>query len=187
MAKNADNIRVYGDINSAVYVADKGAVMPTSPTATPGAAFTELGWLSDAGMVEARNVKADQKRAWQGGALVRTVRSGDSRSFKFVCWETNAQVLALTRPGSTPVTATGVTTTPVLAHSGSDIKAWIIDQIDGDIHNRKLIKTGEVVDTGDIKGDNGDIVAYEMTVECYPDANGVLYTELSDDPAVAVP
>ena len=34
---------------------------------------------------------------------------------------------------------------------------------------------------------NGDIVAYEMTVEAYPDSSGTLYIELSDDPAVAVP
>jgi hypothetical protein len=187
MAKNADNVRVYGDISSAVWVADKGTTAPATPTAAPAAGWTELGWLSDAGLTEVRNVKAEQKRAWQGGALVRTVRSGDSRQFKFVAWETTSTVLALTRPGSTPTTTTGVTTTPVKAYSGSDIRAFMVDQIDGGIHNRKIIPTGEVVDIGDIKGDNGDIVAYEMTVECYPDSTGVLYLELSDDPAVAVP
>jgi hypothetical protein len=187
VAKVSDNVRVWGDVDSAVYVGPEGTAMPTTATAAPGAAFEELGWLGDDGLTETRDVNSDQKRAWQGGALVRTVRASDSRQFKFVCWETNATTIGLTRPGSTPTTATGVTTTPVKAYTGSDIRAWIIDQRDGAINNRKLIPHGEVVDMGDIVGKNGDLVAYELTVEVYPDTNGVLYTELTDDPAVAIP
>lgn len=186
MSKNVDNIRVFGDIDSSIYVGNKGTTPPTDATAAPGVGFTELGWLSDDGLTEHRDVKSDQKRAWQGGALVRTVRSSDSRQFKFVCWETNLTTVGLTRPGSTPTTTGGVTHTPVKAHTGSDIRSWIIDQVDGAIHNRKIVPTGEVVDIGDIKGTNGDIVAYELTVECYPDSNGVFYDEYTDDPAMAV-
>lgn len=186
MAKSVENVRVWGDIDSAVYVGDVGTTAPTGPTAAPGVGFVELGWLSDDGLTEARDVKADQKRAWQGGALVRTVRSSDSRSFKFVCWETNLTTIGLTRPGSTPTTTTGVTHTAVKAFTGSDIRAWVIDQRDGTINNRKIIPTGEVVAMGDIVGKNGEIVAYEMTVECYPDSNGTLYDEYTDDPAVAI-
>lgn len=186
MGKNTDNVRVWGDITSAVYVGDKGATAPTGATDAPGAAYTELGWMSDDGLTETRDVKSDQKRAWQGGALVRTVRSGDSRKFKFVCWETNAATVGLTRPGSSVTTTTGVTHTRVKAFVGSDVRSWVIDQVDGSIHNRKLVPTGEVIEIGDIKGSNGEIVAYEMTVECYPDSDGTLYEEYTDDPAVAV-
>lgn len=185
MAKNIDNIRVYGDISSGVFVANKGTTSPTSPTVAPGTGWTELGWLSDAGLTETRDVSADQKRAWQGGALVRTVRSGDARKFKFVAWETNTTVVGLTRPGSTATTATGVTTTNVKGFTGSDVRAWIIDQVDGGIHTRKIIPQGEVTDLGDIVS-GGDVVAYELTVECYPSSDGTLYIEMTDDPAVAV-
>lgn len=187
MAKDVNNARVWGDIDSAVYVADVGTTAPTTPTAAPGTGWTELGWLGDDGLTETRNVESDQKRAWQGGALVRTVRSSDTRQFKFVAWETNATTIGLTRPGSTPTTATGVTTTPVKAYTGSDIRAWIVDQRDGAINNRKIIAKGEVVDMGDIVGKNGELVAYELTVECYPASDGTLYIELTDDPAVAIP
>lgn len=186
MAKDVDNVRVWGDIDSAVYVATKGTTAPTSPSTAPGTGWTELGWLGDNGLVESRNVKADQKRAWQGGALVRTVRSSDSRQFKVVAWETNATTIGLTRPGSTPTTTTGVTHTPVKAFTGSDIRAWVIDQRDGAINNRKVVATGEVVAQGDIVGKNGEIVAYEYTIEAYPDSNGVLYDEYTDDPAVVI-
>lgn len=186
MSKATDNIRVYGDINSAVYVGNKGTTAPTTPTTTPGTGWTELGWISDAGLTETRDLKSDQKRAWQGGALVRTVRTSDARSFKFVAWETNATVLGLTRPGSSAATLTGITTTNVKAFTGSDVRAWILDLRDGAIHVRKIVPTGEVTAIGDIKAANGDIVAYELTVECYPATDGTLYLEYSDDPAIAI-
>lgn len=187
MAKNASNIRVFGDITSAVYVGNKGTTAPVDATSAPGVGFTEVGWISDAGVTETRDMKSDQKRAWQGGALVRTVRSGDARRFKFTCWETNKTVLGLTRPGSTVTTTTGLTHTLVNSYVGADVRAWIIDQVDGAVHNRKIIPTGEVTAIADIKGTNGDIVAYDLTVEAYPDSNGTLYEEYCDDPAVAVP
>lgn len=187
MAKDTNNVRVYGDIDSAVYVGNVGTTAPTSPTTTPAAGFIELGWLSDDGLTEVRELDSDQKRAWQGAAIVRTVRTSDTRRFKFVCWETNKTTMGLMRPGSTPTSSTGITTTPVKAYTGQDIRAWVIDQRDGSIDVRKVIPTGEVVEVGDIVSQNGEIVAYEMTVECYPDSNGVLYTEISNDPAVVVP
>lgn len=187
MAKDTANVRVYGDIDSAVFVGPFGTTAPTTPTAAPGVGFVEVGWISDDGLTETREIDSDQKRAWQGAAIVRTVRTSDTRRFKFVAWETNKTVMGLMRPGSTPTTSTGVTTTPVKAYTGQDIRAWVIDQRDGNINVRKIIPSGEVVEAGDIVSQNGEIVAYEMTIECYPDSNGVLYTELSDDPAVAVP
>jgi hypothetical protein len=186
VAKNVDNVRVYGDIDSAVWVAAKGTTAPTDPTTAPGAGFVELGWLGEDGMTEMREVDTDQKRAWQGAAIVRTVRTSDTRRFKFVCLETNKTTIGLTRPGSTPSTAAGVTTTSVKAYTGSDKRAWIIDQRDGSVDNRKVVPDGEVVEMGDITGQNGELVAYEVTVECYPDSSGVLYIEYSNDPAVAV-
>src|SRR5829696_4068955 len=118
MAKDLENARVYGDIDSAVWVGPKGSTMPTSPTAAPAVAFTELGWLGEDGIAEAREVDAEKKRAWQGGVTIRTVRSTDARTFKFVCLETNATTVSLTRPGSTPTTTTGITHTPVKAFTG---------------------------------------------------------------------
>lgn len=186
MAKTSANVRVYGDIDSGVWVGNVGTTAPTTPTAAPGVGWTELGWLGDDGLTEARELDSDQKRAWQGAAVVRTVRTSDTRRFTFVCLETNTAVMGLVRPGSTPSTNAGITTTAVKAFTGQDPRAWLLYQRDGAIDVLKIIQNGEVVEQSDITSQNGEIVAYEMTVECYADSNGVLYTELSNDPAVAV-
>ncbi len=186
MTKQVENARVYGDIDSGVWVGAKGSTAPTSPTSEPDEAFEEVGWLSDDGLTETRDVDSSPKKAWQGGVTVRTVRSGDSRTFKFVCLETKALTMGLVRPGQEPTTTGGVTHAKVKVFLGQDIRACILDTIDGDIHTRKAIPTGEVTDVADIKNSAGDITAYELTVTCYPDADGVLYEEWTDDPAQAV-
>lgn len=186
MAKNVDNVRVYGDIDSAVYTGQVGATAPTSPTTAPGPGWDELGWLGEDGITEARDVDSDAKRAWQGGVTVRTVRANDSRRFSFVCLETNAITSGLIRPGSVRTTTGGVTHTPVKSFTGSDVRAWVIDTRDGAIDTRKVIARGEVVEIGDVVYQGTEITAYELTVECYPDSNGVLYDEYTNDPAMAV-
>lgn len=186
MAKDVDNARVYGDINSAVFVGAKGSTAPITPTVAPGTPFAEVGWLSEDGITEARAIDSAQKRAWQGGALVRTVKSSDSRSFKFVMLETNAITMGLVRPGATVTTATGITHTLVKAHTGQDRRAWILDTIDGEINVRKIVADGEITEIGDVVYKGTEITGYEVTVTCYPDSTGTLYEEYSDDPAVAV-
>lgn len=186
MARDVDNVRVYGDVTSAVWVADKGTTLPTNPTTAPGVGIDDVGWLGDDGLTETRNVDSAEKKAWQGGVTVRTVKSSDSRQFKFVMLETNAITAGLVRPGSTVTTTTGITKTVVKAYLGQDIRAWILDTVDGPIHTRKNIATGEITDIGDVVYQSKEITGYEVTVTCYPDANGTLYEEYTDDPALAV-
>ncbi len=186
MAKDIANIRTYGHINSAVWVAPVGTTAPTAPTTSPGVGWTELGWLGEDGVSEAREVDTDTKKAWQGGVTVRTVRSGDLRRFTFMAMETNATTVGLVRPGSTPETADGVTTTEVKAYTGMDKRAWIIDTRDGDIATRKVIPSGEVVEMGEIVHNSTDVTTYELTVECYSDSNGTFYIEYTNDPGQEV-
>lgn len=187
MAKDVDNARLYGDINSGVWVADLATTAPTNPTAAPGTGWTELGWMGEDGITETRDVSSDTKRAWQGGVTIRTVRSSDSRRFQFVCLETNAITAGLVRPGSTVTTTTGITKTSVKAFTGTDERAWIIDVRDGKgINTRKVVPRGEVVEIGDVTYNGTDLTMFELTVECYPDNSGVLYEEYTDDPALAV-
>ncbi len=187
MAKDTENARLYGDINSGVWVADIGTTAPAARTTTPGTGWVELGWMGEDGITESRDVDSDTKKAWQGGVTIRTVRSSDSRRFSFVCLETNAATAGIVRPGSTVTTTGGVTKTSVKAFTGTDERAWIIDVRDGKgINTRKVVPRGEVVEIGDVVYNGTDLTVFEITVECYPDSNGVLYDEYTDDPALAI-
>jgi hypothetical protein len=186
VAKDVANIRVFGDVRSAVYVAPVGTTAPTAPDTAPAVGWLELGWLGEDGVTETREVDTDTKRAWQGGTVVRTVRTSDTRRFSVVALETNVVTAGLIRPGSTPSTTAGVTTTPVKSYVGQDVRAWIIDTFTADIETRKVITRGEVVEIGDVVYQNAEITAYELTIECLPDTNGVLYTELTNDPALEI-
>lgn len=185
MAKVITNARAYSD--GGVWVTAVGVTNPTfpaDPTAPYGVGFTELGWLSDNGLTEAHSVQTTQKFAWQGSALIRTIKSQDLRTFKFQCYEENAPVLGLTRPGSVKTTTTGITTTQVKPFTGQDRRGWGIDFIDGSVHRRVLIGVGEAELTADLVDVATDLKVYEFTVTCYPDTNGNTYVEISDNPAL---
>lgn len=184
MAKDTANARAYSD--GGVFVAPLGSTAPTTPTGTYDAAYEEVGWLSDNGITESRTQDTKKKNAWQGGALIRVIKSTDSRSFKFQCLEENAVVMGLVRPGATVTTATGVTTSVVHAYTAQDLRQWGIDLVDGSVHKRIVIGNGEVTDVSDIVYKTDDLTVYEVTVTCYPDTNNVLYTEYSDAAGVAV-
>lgn len=187
MARNVDNIRVFHDGD--VYVTAAGAEPPTAPTTateTPAVGYNLVGWIGEDGVTESREIDSDQKRAWQNSAVVRTVRTSDTRRFQFTALETNLITMGLLRPGATSATASGTTTTNVKAYTAQDKRSWIFDFKDGDIVYRVLIPNGEVVDRGDVQRQAGEIVAYDMTVEAYPTSDGTLYIELTNDEALEV-
>ena len=184
MAKNQDGVRVNGGFDGAVSVAAKGTTaLPVDPAADLDVAFQEVGWLSSDGLTETFDRDSTDLTAWQGGTVVRTIRTKDSRTFKFQAMESNAVVLGLLRPGSTVSTVGDVTTTVVKPFAGQDERVWVFDLVDGDIRTRKVVKKGQVTEVGDITYSYEDATIYEFTVTVYPDSDGVLYREYTNDPA----
>src|SRR5690349_18869775 len=122
MAKDRDNIRIYGDDASGVYVADKGTTGPTT-LAAPGVGFTEVGWLSEDGIDVSREANTVEFTAFQGGTIVRKKRTSVKDTFKFVCLEETALTMGLALAGVVPTTATGVDTFAVTNQTASDERA----------------------------------------------------------------
>ena len=52
MAKDYQNIRVFGDLASAVSVAPKGTTLPVDIATALNASFVEVGWLAEDGIEE---------------------------------------------------------------------------------------------------------------------------------------
>jgi hypothetical protein len=183
MALDAANVRV--GITGGVRSAPVGTTAPTNPTDAYGAGWVEYGYVGEDGVEETFTAESTDIRAWQNGVLVRTVNSKTDATFKFMVIETNKNILADFRPGSTVSTSGGVTTTTVKPINPNP-RAFALDVIDGSYNTRKIIPRGEIVDRGPITYKTDEAIGYEITIKAYPASDGTLYVEYSNDPAVAV-
>lgn len=182
MVKNRENIRIYGDDESAVHVAPKGTTGPTG-LAAPGVGFEELGWLSEDGVDLDRNEDVQEFKGWQGGKLLRKKITSVDDTFKFQCLEETALSLGLYYKGQAPavtgVGAAAVATITVTNQAVSDERAWVVDAFDGGVQKRYIISSGEVTSRATVGHKNSDMTIYEYTVTIYGD-----YTLLTNNPAV---
>lgn len=178
MAGSIENPRIWEGADA--YVAPLGTTPPNDVDTPWAAPWAALGLLSEDGATESRDQDVADHFAW-GGILVRTTRSKFKRSMKITALEDNLTVWGLVNPGSTSATdGTGLTTRTV-KNPTSDPQAFGLETRDGVITRRRIITRGEVTEIGEIKLADSDMTAYELTITIYPDANGVLYTDLTDD------
>jgi hypothetical protein len=182
MAGDTANPRIWEGADA--YVAPYGTSGPTDVATAWPAAYKPLGLLSEDGATETREQDSADHFAW-GGILVRTTRSKFKRSMTIICLEDNLNVFEIVNPGSTTDTVTGLTTRTVKVPSGANILAYGLELRDGDITKRRLIPRGEVVEVGEVALSDSEMTAFELTLSIYPDADGVLYYDLTDDPAAA--
>lgn len=178
MAKVYDNIRIYGDLDSGVWVAPKGTTLPTALDA-PGVDFTEVGWLSEDGIGFDRSTDAVSHRAYQGATLVRRKKTSVEDTFTFQCLEETAVVLGLYYAGQEPTVATGVATINVSNQTASDERAFVVDVVDGDYTKRYVVPVGSV-EGGSVAHSNSEMTVYEFTVTIQGD-----YDIITDSPGVA--
>lgn len=172
-----DNVRVYGDLDSAVYVADKGSTLPEDLSA-PGDGFTELGWLSEDGIGDNRSEDAQTFRAYQGGTIVRRKTTSVEDTITFQCLEETATVLGLRYAGQEPEVADGVARIKVQNQTAENARAFVIDVTDNGITKRYAIPVGHV-GTGAVAHSNSAMTVYEFTITIQGD-----YEIITDSPGV---
>lgn len=181
MAGDTDNPRIWEGAD--VYVAEAGSTGPEDVTNPWPDGWDALGLLSEDGLTESRDQDTTDHYAY-GGILVRTTRSKHKRTFKVTCLEDNAVVFGLVNPGSTADTSDGLTTRAIKVPT-TDPRAFGFEFRDGEITKRIVVSKGEVTEVGEVTYSDSEMAVYELTVNIYPDADGVLYYELTNDPAAA--
>lgn len=177
MAGDTDNPRIWG--GGDVYVAPVGTPAPTNIATALNAGFKPLGLLDESGMVESRDETITDYWAW-GGILVRTTRSKHKRTIKVTALESNPVVYDLVNPGSDETESGSISTRTVKVPTANP-KAFVIETTDGDITRRRYIPRGEVLEVGDITAADEEMEMFELTITVYPDADGVLWKDISDD------
>lgn len=161
-----ENIRVYGDLDSAVHVAPTGTTLPTD-LGDLDPAFVDVGWLGEDGITFERNEEAQTFRAHQGGTIVRRKKTSVEDSFTFQCLEETAVTMGLRYAGQAPtVTGSGaarVAKITVKDQTKSDPRAFVVDEVDGDVITRYVIPVG-YVGSGSLAYSNSQMTVYEFTV-----------------------
>jgi len=175
----AANVRIA--ITGGVYNAAVGTTLPTLATTALDAAFTarELGYLSDAGIVQSIATSTTNITAWQNADVVRKVQTEQDVTYKFDLLETSALTLETYYGNYTGTTAQGVSqiTGALMPHF-----SWIFHVIDGDARIRLVLPDAQVTDRGDTSMVNGAALVYPLTLTAYPDTSGVkAYAYLDSD------
>jgi hypothetical protein len=165
MALTAENVVV--GITGKVYAGPTTATAPTSSTATL-TGFSELGYVSSDGVEFGTDKSTNQIRAWQNADLVREVVTEGTVTYKFTLLETTQAVIEAYF-GSTMVDGK-VQLNPT---STGGRKSFVIDIVDGAKAIRHYVPSGEILSVEAQKIQNGEAVAYGITVTAYASAGRV--------------
>lgn len=166
MAATSANVRA-----AVTGVLSLGPTTAAAPTSAAGVltGFSDLGYVSDAGVTESRSRSTNDIRAWQGGVIVRTLVTEGSLTYQFVLLETSkATVEFYYGAVSTGAVADGNLVVVPTATGGR--KSFVVDVIDGAELIRTYIAQGELTEVGDLVYSNGEAVGYDCTLTAYPDA-----------------
>jgi hypothetical protein len=180
-----DRDEVRAGLDGGVFVAPVGTPLPADPTDALDAAFVNLGYLNDDGVSMNPSQDREDITAWQSIVPVRRVLTGSQFQLSFTMIQTSRDTVTLAFPGATVETNTGIHKITIPANPGSDERCFIFDWMDGAIHNRVIIERGEVTDISEIQIHRSDPVAYEVTLDSYPNDDNEIAVWLSDDPALA--
>lgn len=168
MAKNLDNIKIYGSEDSAVFFAFKGAaglVLPQSLDDSINAAFNDCGWLSEDGVDIAISVDTAEIKAWQGGTSVLFPVTGSSRAFSFGAMEDTPLVARMFHGASAPIAAgTGGARVNLPGSIPSVEGAAIVKAVANDVVKYYVQPLVSITDRSNVSHKSTDPTVHQMTL-----------------------
>mgnify|MGYP006967125183 CR=1 FL=1 len=165
-------------ITGAVFRAPIGTSLPTSTSASLAEAFKELGYISDAGVVNSNSPSSTAIKAW-GGDIIYDVQTEKPDTWKMAFAEaTNEEVLKLVY-GADNITGNISTGLTIKANSQEQAaQSLVIDMVLANGGKKRVVLPNcKVTAVSDITYADGDVVKYETTLSCYPDSNGNTHYE----------
>lgn len=163
MALTSSNVRVA--------VSGEVSVGPTSSTAPTDASaaltgFTGLGYVSEDGLTETPERSTQDIKAWQNGAVVRTVVTDAKMSYHFTLIETNVATVEFAYGTTVTQSATEGTYDIDPAATGGR-QSFVFDVIDGANLKRIYVAEGELMERGDTVYAGGEPIGYDCTIVAY--------------------
>ena len=173
-------------VGGAIFWAPLGTELPTDATTALNAAFANLGYISEDGVVNSNSPESDDIKAW-GGSTVLTTQTGKTDTFQFTLIEALSVAPLRLVYGVANVTgdlSTGIT---IKANdTQQDSGCLVIDMImRGSVLKRIVLPSAAVSEVGDISYTDSDAVGYQTTLTASPDTTGNTHYEYIVDPAAA--
>lgn len=179
MATTAGNVSAgKPKIGGAVFRAVAGTTPPADATTSLAAAFKDLGYCSEDGLVNSNSPSSTNIKAW-GGDTVLSIQEEKEDTFKLTLIEAlNTEVLKAVY-GSTNITGTLNTGLTVKANSKEPEEGvWAIELVlNSNTVKRVVIPKGKITEIGDISYTDSDAIGYEITITALPDSNGNTHYE----------
>lgn len=174
-------------VGGAIAVAPSGTTLPSDATTALGAAFTQLGYITEEGLVNTNDISTDSIKAW-GGDEVLTLYQGREDGFQYTLMDAMDVNVLKQVYGAENVTGTLSTGIKITVKSNLELpeQVMVVDMIlkDGNL-KRIVIPCARVTEVGDITYSDSDAVGYETTVKALPDSNGNTHYEYIHGPVGA--
>lgn len=179
MSNNAQNVS-FGKpkATGAVYVAPKGTTLPTNATSSLDAAFKNMGYISDDGLVDGVKTNTSTVNAW-GGAQVLVGQDTFGEMFTVKLLETQVDALKVYY-GNGNVTVDGSGNITIVMSSAELDECVVVFEtvMTGGRLRRLVVPHAKIVDrSGDITFRDKDPVMYPAVFVALPDTNGNTHTE----------
>lgn len=160
-------------VGGAIYWGATTLTAPTAADATLPAGFNNVGYISDAGVVNANARTSASVKAW-GGDEVLNLQTEYTDRYTFTMIEMLNENVQKAVHGETNVEGNLTTGLHVKANSKElEPHIWVIDQVltDG-VLSRFVIPDGKVIEVADVTYADNSAVGYQVTIAARPDANG---------------
>lgn len=185
---NKDNVTAAKPkVGGAVHTAPIGTTLPTDAITALSAAFASLGYISEDGLKNSRELERDAIKAW-GGDTVLVTHNGMAQTFTFTLIEAmRIEVLKFIHnagnvSGIALSSGIGVT----VKNEDSEEQVLAVDMIlRGGVKKRIVVPRAHITEIGEITYADSAAVGYEVTVECVADDDGVYSHEYLQTPAAS--
>lgn len=168
----------------AISVAPTNATLPTDATTTLASTFVGLGYVGEDGLTNTNTATSELVKAW-GGDTVLNLQTEKPDTFTFKLLEVlNVNVLKAVY-GDSNVSGTIDSGIAVTANSKElPDKAWVFDMVmRNGVLKRIVLPVARITEVADIVYSDSDAVAYEVTVQAFPDSSGNTHYEYIKKPA----
>ena len=166
-------------IAGAIFTAPLGTTIPTKVSDTLDTAFKNIGFISDDGWTNSRNITTEKKKAW-GNQTVYNAQTDATDDFKFKMLEykkAGTKELIYGKNHVTVDTTTGEITTEVTTEEPEHVIIVIDEILSNGAKQRTVVFDAQLSALGDITHADNELLMYDVTYSALPDANGVSHKE----------